>query len=79
MSNTIKPELDYRVGTFREAGLTAKWTKTRRGAPFIMCKRADTGQWFIVDGDVWETMKKVGIIEGWEQHTALGHIFSIGV
>jgi hypothetical protein len=79
MSDNQTTPMPYQVGTFRAAGLTAKWTKARWGAPFIMCQRADTGDWFIVDGDVWATMNKIGIAEGWEQHTALGHIFSIGV
>ena len=75
-------EMDYmdsKVGTFREAGLDAKWTRTRNGAPIIAARvpgDADKN-WYVVDNDMWLAMAKQGIRTAFDNHTALGAFFSI--
>ena len=68
--------LGYRVGTFRQAGLEARWTRTRNGAP-IIATRVPGGQWYVVNDAMFKRMQKHGVREGFEQATALGHIFSV--
>lgn len=73
----------YSVKTFREAGLEAKWTKTRSGAPVIAVRnpkarlKHQRESWWIVDRPMWKTMERTNIQEGFDSHTILGDIFSI--
>ena len=73
----ITPVLPYKVRTFRDAGLQARWARTRQGAPIIAVRKDDDGTWFVVDAEMWRTMNKHGIKVGFESHTCLGDVFSI--
>ncbi len=70
-------KLYYRVSTFREAGLEAKWSKTTAGQPYILARAVGTKSWYVVASNMFERMKKVGVIEGFEEHTLLGDVLSI--
>lgn len=75
--------MEYTVATLREAGLEAKWHRTRKGAPIIVARgpRAYTSHqregWWAVDKSMWKRMGEVGIMQGFEESTLLGDIFSI--
>lgn len=69
--------MKYSVKTLREAGLQARWTKTRRGAPIISASNGNG--WYVVDKDMWESMKKYGVMETFSNYTLLGDYFSIPV
>jgi hypothetical protein len=70
---------DYKLSTFRNAGLKAKWTHTRLGAPIIAATLEGFNKnWFWVDGNMWKRMEKSGDVLGtWKDYTALGDIFSV--
>ena len=75
--------MEYRVGTFREAGLEAKWSKTRSGQPCIFVRdpkgrgKHQRESWWLCDKTMFDLMKKEGIREGFDGATLLGDIFSI--
>jgi len=77
--------MKYQVGTFRAAGLEAKWTKTPSGAPIIVCKQPTSKHihqrcsWWYCTDKMWADMRAEGIIEGFQSHTILGDIFSVTV
>lgn len=66
----------YRVSTFREAGLEAKWSK-RSGKPYLVARKPDTKTWFVVTSDMFKRMEAVGVAEGFEEYTLLGNVLSI--
>ncbi len=74
--------LQYRVDPLRAAGLDAKWSKTKAGAPVIVVRRP-TGhplvapQWYYCDESMFKDMQLDGILEAFDSHTILGDIFSI--
>jgi len=75
--------MNYSVKPMREAGLEAKWTKTRSGAPIIVARYPKAEEkhqrerfWF-VDQKMFDNMQEVGIVEAFERATLLGDIFSI--
>jgi hypothetical protein len=76
-------KLSYRVGTFREAGLQARWSKTRRGGPIIVARDPKAQQahqrdrWWVVDQRMWSLMQSEGVLAGFDGSTLLGDIFSI--
>lgn len=76
--NNIMP---YNVKTFRNVKLEARWAKTRTGKPVIQTRNpasALTHQrevWWTVDATMWAAMKRVGVLEGFNQSTFLGDIF----
>ena len=63
--------MKYQVKTFREAGLHAKWAERRR--PYIIVRKENNGPWYYVDGDMFERMKQVGIIQGFIDLHETGH------
>ncbi len=67
----------YRVNTFREAGLEAKWSKTQTGKPYLLARGAWVKAWFVITANMFERMKKVGILEAFKEHTLLGDVLSI--
>lgn len=71
--------MQYNVATIRAAGLEAKWSKTRKGAPIIVAKSDKTARFYYVDKHMWERAKEVGIKEAFEEHTLLGDIFYVAV
>lgn len=74
--------MDYKVKTFRDAGLEAKWTKNN-GTPFIAVRNPASDNkhqrknWYLCDGAMFEDMKKNGVMAGYESHTCLGDFFYI--
>lgn len=82
--NTTQP-LKLSVKTFRAAGLEARWTKTRRGAPAILardpqgrCPHQRT-TWWLVTAALWDDAHKLGLREAFNNHTLLGDVFSVGI
>ena len=77
--------MDYRVKTFRDAGLEAKWGKTRSGTPCVFARSPDAKSkhqretWWMVDNAMWKRASVVGIRQAFEEHTLLGDVFSIAV
>lgn len=69
--------MKYAVKTFRDAGLEAKWSRTRSNAPIIVARKNSISKWFYVDQNMYNRMLKVGILEGFEQCTLLGDLFFI--
>lgn len=72
----------YSVKTLRSAGLEARWTRNRNGAPIIVARDPQAGlthrqAWWAVGQKMWDDMMKDGVREGFAQHTLLGDIFSI--
>lgn len=72
-------KLYYRVNTFREAGLEAKWSKTNIGSPYLVARKAGTKTWYKVTAGMFSRMEKVGVVEGFEEHTLLGDVLSISI
>jgi hypothetical protein len=68
--------MKYTVSTIRSAGLQARWTRTRVGAP-IIAARAGQGTWFVIGRDMWDAMKSEGVKEAFDRFTLLGDIFSV--
>lgn len=66
----------YTVSTIRSAGLEARWSRTRSGAPIIAARKPG-GTWFVVACDMWDAMKSEGIKPAFERFTLLGDIFSV--
>lgn len=77
-----RQSIRYSVAAFRNAGLEAKWGKSRRGAPFIFArnpKAANKHQretWWLMDGGMWREAERIGIVEAFDGATLLGDIFS---
>jgi hypothetical protein len=75
--------MKYSVKPLREAGLEAKWSKSRSGQPYIVARNPKAEhqhmkeRWWIVDNKMFERMQEAGIVEGFDQATLLGDIFSI--
>jgi hypothetical protein len=75
--------MKYSVNTLRQAGLEARWTHNRNGAPIIVARDPQASSehqrktWWHVGQTMWDTMKVVGIKEAFERHTLLGDIFSV--
>jgi hypothetical protein len=67
----------YRVGTLRHAGLLAKWSRTRSGAPIIVARKSDATPWYAVTDRMWKRAAEVGIAQAFDEHTALARYFSI--
>jgi hypothetical protein len=78
MTEETKPLL-YRVGTLRDAGLEARWSKTRSGRPTLVARHplSTRKNWWVVDSGMWRQMNKHGVMEGFEGLTMLGDIFSV--
>ncbi len=74
---TTQIRTHYRVGAFRAAGLNAKWGKTEHGAPHIVVKLPGKTKWWVCGQAMWDYMGKVGILQGFNDHTLLGGVFSI--
>jgi len=70
-------QFQHRVATYREAGLEARWSRNRLGRPIIVARKDSNSTWFQVTADMFETMKSVGVREGFERCTLLGDIFSV--
>ena len=77
--------MEYVVKTFRDAGLEARWTKTRRGQPCIVVRDPNSKidhmrtQWWLVDQPMFDDMDKHGIMDGFVNHTLLGDMLSVPI
>jgi hypothetical protein len=71
----------YSVTPIREAGLEAKWGRTRYGGPILLARdpKSTSPTWFAVDKNMWQRAKTVGIATAFSEHTALGDIFSVAL
>ena len=68
--------MKYSVKTFRDAGLEARWTRTRNGAPIIAARKlGDT--YYVVCADMWKAMQTEGVFPAFDRYTVLGKYFSI--
>lgn len=73
----------YSVHTLRAAGLEARWTRNRNGAPIIVARDPNATlahqrkTWWAVGQKMWDDMMKEGVREGFSNHTLLGDVFSI--
>lgn len=68
--------MDYKINTFRAAGLQAKWGKVNN-RPAIFARNSNSTPFYLVNKSMWKLMKENGIIKGFEQATALADIFSV--
>ena len=79
----MQTKLSYTVKTLRDAGLEARWGRTRDGAPCLFTRdpnAAHTHQrrkWWMVDRGMWDAMNKLGVCDGFDGATLLGDFFSI--
>lgn len=74
--------MEYRVKTLRDAGLEAKWGKTRQGAPMMFARNPNgaphqRNSWWAVDSNMWDAMKRNGVLEGFHNATLLADFFSV--
>ncbi len=75
----------YSVKTFRAAGLEARWTKNRKGAPIIVARDPQAklahqrNTWWVVDAAMWHNMQADGIRSVFLAHTLIGDVFSIAI
>lgn len=71
--------LPYTVGALRTAGLKARWTRTRKGAPILSAYNTAHSCWYVVDNRQYERAKTVGYKQAFEEVTVLGRFFSVPV
>lgn len=75
--------MEYKVGTFRKAGLEAKWGKVNSGQPAIFVRNPQASSvhqretWWLVDVKMFDSMKEDGILAGFDAWTVFGEFFSI--
>lgn len=75
--------MKYSVKTIRHAGLEARWTRTRNGAPIMVTRNPNSEfkhqreRWWYVDKPMWDDMSSVGVAEAFDRHTLLGDIFCL--
>jgi hypothetical protein len=63
--NTAK--VYYRVSTFREAGLEAKWSKRATGKPYLVAREVGTKTWYIITSNMFARMQTAGVVEGFKE------------
>ena len=75
--------LKYSVKTLREAGLEAKWSKTRNGAPILLARWPEAEldhqrqKFWFVDRMMWSLMQRMGVVRGFDSATLLGDVFFV--
>lgn len=75
--------MDNTVDTYRNAGLEARWSRTRTGAPAIFVRNPNSKlehqrtRWWMVDRSMYRQMSKLGVLAGFDSVTLLGDVFSI--
>ena len=83
MTTTLEIKLKYRGGDLREHGLEARWGKTRWGRPAIFVRNPKAAAhfqrqtWWLLDADMFASMKRDGVLEAFEAYTLLGDVFSV--
>lgn len=74
--------VNYRVADIRALGLECKWSKVR-GGPIIVARNPaaelahQREKWWMIDQNMWERARKVGLVQAFDEHTALGNYFSV--
>lgn len=77
--------MKYSVKQLRTAGLEAKWSKTRSGAPIIVARDPSAKlehqrvKWWVVNASMWKRAAEVGIVQAFGEHTALGDFFGVSI
>ena len=69
----------YTVGAIRAAGLEARWSRTRAGAPILTARHAGETTWWIMSGRTYERAKIVGWAKAFNEATCLSRYFSVPV
>lgn len=75
--------MPFKVQELRAAGLQAKWTKTKTGAPIIIVRdprsplRHQRENWWFLNSMMGREMREAGITEGFTRATLLGDVFSV--
>lgn len=69
--------MEYNVQTVRAAGLQARWTRTRSGAPIIAARLNDNDTWYVIHDSMWREAQNIGLLEAFKGYTALGEFFSV--
>ncbi len=59
--------------------MECKWGKLRNGAPALFARKPNTKNFYFIDNDMFEAMKKEGVMSAFERFTLLGDIFSVPV
>ena len=76
--------LKLSVKTFRDVGMEAKWGKVSGRPPmFVRNPKANLEhqrtKWWLVTKSIWDAMNKDGVLEGFDNSTLLGDVFSLRV
>ena len=71
--------MEHIIKTFQDAGLEAKWSKTKAGKPCILTRKKNTKKWWLCNEIMWSQMHKHGIRQGYDNCTLLGDVFSINI
>lgn len=75
--------MKYSVHPFREAGLEAKWTKTRLQTPIIAVRDPDSKlkhqreRWWMIGEKDWPEFVRDGIRAVFERRTMRADLFSV--
>lgn len=75
--------LAYSVKTFRDAGLEARCARTLLGKPCYAVRnpnadrKSQREKWWVVTPAMWKAMQERGVLEGFDNCTLLGDIFSV--
>jgi hypothetical protein len=90
--NKQEMNMEYRVKTFRDAGLEARWTTTYEGRPLIVLRNPNSDAahqretWYACDNKMWKSMLKYQkegaedfIRKGYDGYTILAPFFSIPI
>jgi hypothetical protein len=70
--------MQYKVKYLRKKGLTCRWGRLSNGAPIIFGQRKDGDlNWYAIDDRMWRRAEEVGIMQAFDEATALGTFFSV--
>jgi hypothetical protein len=74
----------YNVGSLRAVGLEARWGR-KVGRPVLFARNPNATSdhqretWWLMDGRAYKRAKLVGWVEAFDEATAFGRYFSVGV
>lgn len=71
-------KLYYRVSTFREAGLEAKWSKAHSRRPYLVGRQCGGKSWLVITSDMFARMEEIGVLEAFQEFTIKGTVVSTG-
>lgn len=75
-------EVKNTVACYRAAGLEARWGH-RDGTPFMFLRNPNSERahqretWWLVNKQMFEAMQRDGIVEGFNNNTLIGDVFSV--